>query len=94
MRPADLLLKNLDVSPIALDVSIIHGVSSELLIKEARKIADSEGLCSVAGFTFHPFVVSTYGEFGPCAVDLCNLLTHQMAAPRPGEYDRIKANDF
>ena len=32
--------------------------------------------------------MSTYGEFGPCAVDLCNLFAYQMAAPR-GEYRQM-----
>ena len=68
LRPADALVQGLDVSPVAIDFSVVHTlqVSAPLADMrpgrsakktETRKTSDRSALCPQQGWTFVPFVV-------------------------------------
>jgi len=80
-RPADLLIRGLEEEPLALDVSIIHPAPPSsrptfdaVSLRETHKFQKYSDSCTVLGWLFRPFCLSTFGEFGPCASDIITRL--------------------
>ena len=75
LRPADALVQGLDVSPIAVDFSVVHTLQTSASLAdmrpgklakqtENRKTSERSALCRQEGWTFVPFIVETVGSWG------------------------------
>jgi len=96
-RPADIMIYNLEAAPVALDVFVVHptiplltpslNMSKTVLHKEQSKLRMYSDLCDHAGVIFCPFVVSTYGDFGPAAITLMKQFASALSSSCLSHYD-------